>query len=412
MRSVLVAVNVTVVLIVWAYLMISESYLMISEPNETDTTMGYSATKLLHTTEQGEHLGATPMKVTPKHLEHPMASLATTLTVESVRTVPTTVTYRTEAMATEVSETQTQDELSLFYIASVDDIEGEVSEVSELAPVFQFPVSVSEGARKYLEEAYNQAYEASKDTAFPDPFMALSLSVVEMPVSNSEVFRIPLVYQDTLDKALEQSGGDYSAAIQHSFNGRSYTKYACVGPLQIAPGWVACEQRNPTLWRESCQMFYEDAELAIPGLTEFAEKCDIPVTDTLLRTLAAMRHNVGHLSDWKHSDPNTRTGRYYIPFKSKKAVFKWNEAVASEKAQQAIKEAAYASYLDYLQTGIYENQGIKWQEIAAITGYSQSNITSTKEWWRPLYNVRFWYNYYLLRLLYGVDSAATLGLIK
>lgn len=319
-----------------------------------------------------EHVSAAPLEVTPKTIVTPIptpkASIVEDLSIESM-----SISIKAES-------------------------------------IFNFPTNVSEGAKQYLEEVYSQADEVSKGTAFPDPFMALSLAVVEMPVSDSEVFRIPLVYQETLDKALEQSGGDYSAAIKYSFNGRSYKKYACAGPLQIAPGWVVSEQLNPTIWKESAQMFYEDAELAIPGMSEFAEKCDIKVTDAFLRTSAAMRHNVGHLSDWKNSNPDSRTGHSFIPFKTKRAVFKWNEAVSTNKAQKAIKQAAYEAYLTYLDTGVYENQGIDWREIADITGYSQNNITSHKEWWRPLYSVRFWFNYYQLRLLYGVDTAETLGL--
>ncbi len=284
------------------------------------------------------------------------------------------------------------------------------AEVIEEAEPFNFPDNISEGAKAYLIEAYNQTLEASEHTMFPDPFMALSLGVVEDPVSNYEVFRIPLVCQELLDRALKESDGDYSAAIAYSNNGHSYKEYECVGPLQIAVGWVACEKRNPTIWKESAQMFYEDAELAVPGMTKFAEKCGITVNEKLLMTLVAMRHNVGNLSDWENSNPNSSPNRVFIPFKTKKAVYKWNEAVASDEAQQAIKEAAYEAYLKYIETGVYENQGIGWKEIASITGYSTSNVTSDKQWWRPLYSVRFWFNYYQLQLLYGVETAESLGL--
>lgn len=275
---------------------------------------------------------------------------------------------------------------------------------------FNFPDSISEGARIYLEEAYNQALEASEHTMFPDPFMSLSLAVVEKPVENHEVFRIPLVSQELLNRALTESGGDYSAAIAYSNRGHSYGNYDCVGPLQMAVGWVVCERRDPTIWKDSVQMFHEDAELAVPGMIDFAEKCDITVTDELLMTLVAMRHNVGNLADWGNSNPDSSPNRKFIPFKTKRSVYTWNEAVASEKAQKAIKKAAYEAYLDYLETGVYENQGIGWKEIAKLTGYPQSNITSTKQWWRPLYSVRFWFNYYQLQLLYGVETPASLGI--
>lgn len=330
-------------------------------------------------------------------------ALKPTMTVEDEETVDPVV-------AMEQSEMQVMSQSEPMHIATRADLsEAFEAEVIEEAEPFNFPDNISEGAKAYLIEAYNQTLEASEHTMFPDPFMALSLGVVEDPVSNYEVFRIPLVRQELLDKALKESGGDYSAAIAYSNKGHSYKKYECVGPLQIAVGWVASEKRNPTIWKESAQMFYEDAELAVPGMTEFAEKCGITVNEKLLMTLAAMRHNVGNLSDWENSNPNSSPNKAFIPFKTKKAVYKWNEAVASDKAQQAIKKAAYEAYLKYIETGVYDNQGIGWKEIASITGYSTSNVTSDKQWWRPLYSVRFWFNYYQLQLLYGVETAESLG---
>lgn len=285
-----------------------------------------------------------------------------------------------------------------------------LSEAEAEKSQFNFPDNVSEGAKTYLIEAYNQTLEAAENSMFAgDPFMALSLGVVEHPVKNHEVFRIPLVRQELLDKALAESGGDYATAIAYSNKGQSYARYDCVGPLQIAVGWVSSERKNPTIWKDSAQMFYEDAELAADKMTAFAEKSGIAMTERLLMTLASMRHNVGNLGDWHNSDPNSSPNRSFIPFKTKKAVYQWNEAVASDVAQKAIKQAAYEAYLQYIETGIYENQGISWQEIAKITGYPTSNITSTKQWWRPLYSVRFWFNYYQLQLLYGVETAETLG---
>ncbi len=334
-------------------------------------------------------------------------ALKPTMTVEDEETVDPVI-------AMEQSEMQVMSQLEPMHIAMRADLseafEAEVIEVIEEAEPFNFPDNISEGAKAYLIEAYNQTLEASEHTMFPDPFMALSLGVVEDPVSNYEVFRIPLVRQELLDRALKESDGDYSAAIAYSNNGHSYKEYECVGPLQIAVGWVACEKRNPTIWKESAQMFYEDAELAVPGMTKFAEKCGITVNEKLLMTLAAMRHNVGNLSDWENSNPDSSPNRVFIPFKTKKAVYKWNEAVASDEAQQAIKKAAYEAYLKYIETGVYDNQGIGWKEIASITGYSTSNVTSDKQWWRPLYSVRFWFNYYQLQLLYGVETAESLGL--
>lgn len=330
-------------------------------------------------------------------------ALKPTMTVKDEETVDPVVVM-------EQSEMQVMSQSEPMHIATRADL-SEVFEakVIEDAELFNFPDNISEGAKAYLIEAYNQTLEASEHTMFPDPFMALSLGVMEDPVSNYEVFRIPLVRQELLDKALKESGGDYSAAIAYSNKGHSYKKYECEGPLQIAVGWVASAKRNPTIWKESAQMFYEDAELAVPGMTEFADKCGITVNEKLLMTLAAMRHNVGNLSDWENSNPNSSPNKAFIPFKTKKAVYKWNEAVASDKAQQAIKKAAYEAYLKYIETGVYDNQGIGWKEIASITGYSTSNVTSDKQWWRPLYSVRFWFNYYQLQLLYGVVTAETLG---
>lgn len=278
-----------------------------------------------------------------------------------------------------------------------------------VAQEFNFPSKVSDSARIYLEEVYAQTYEASKDTKYPDPFIAMSLAVVENPVDQDEVFRLPLVYQDVLDKELKKGVQGYKTVVSRSGTSRSFGKYACVGPLQMAVGWVASEHRDPTIWKEACAMFYEDVDIALPSMTTFAEKCGVEPTPEVLLTLAVMRHNVGNLSDWSSSSPSSSPNRSYIPFKTKRAVYEWNEAVASPKAQSAIKKAAYSAYKNYLETGNYDNQGIGWREIAEITGYPQSNVTSSKEWWRPLYSVRFWYNYYQLKLLYGVETGETLG---
>ena len=273
---------------------------------------------------------------------------------------------------------------------------------------FTFPEFVDEDVQSYLIAMYEQALDACIDTAYPDPFMAMALSVIEKPVSNHEVFRLPLVYQDTLNAALKDSGGSYAAAIERSDTARSFNRRGCVGPLQIAVVYVAAEERDPTVWSSSARMFYEDATLAIPGMTTFAERCGLDVTDMLMYTLSAMRHNVGNLSDWAQSSLNGSPARDFIPFTTRRAVYEWCAAIASDEGQALLKRQAVESYWKYLGEVYFTNGAPGWRELARVTGYDTGNILSGSGH-RPLYPVSFWHNYYLLCLLYGVDTPESLG---